>query len=264
MNWTKARNLAASLTVVALLLFLPVRRLFASGYPVIDVANLQQAIVRVAKAVAQINNQIRQIQLMRSQLRSMEANLESYSDPNWRDLGLYVLELNELVNQGNSLGYSNEGVFEVFRQVHPGCVPMIPGEYDRYFGEWTVIARDTLAATLDSARHQGSEYSSTQEQLNEIRALADGAQGNLEALSANNMLQGHTAQEVAKLNQLLAASLNAQNVYFGMRLNIEASHEATLRQIVEEAREPFFSYPGNGGLHPIPANWPYGCFGCSN
>jgi hypothetical protein len=68
---------------------------------------------------------------------------------------------------------------------------------------------------------------------------------------------------VAKLNQLLAASLNAQNVYFGMRLNIEAGREATLRQLLEDAQAPFYTYPGTGGLTPIPADWPYSCFGCA-
>lgn len=251
-----------AVTAVALLLILPTQGILASGYPVIDVANLKQNLIRVAKAVTQINNQLEQIQLMKSQLDSMEANLQRYLDPNWRDLGIYVLELNELVNRGDSLGYSTDDVFHVFRQVNPGFVPMAPGEYGRFFGEWTTIARDTLGATLDSARHQSREYFRTQEQLGEIRALADAAEGNLEALNANNMLQGHTAQEVAKLNQLLAASLNAQNVYFGMRLNLDASHEATLRQILVDALEPFADYTGTRGLFPIPVNWPFDCVAC--
>jgi P-type conjugative transfer protein TrbJ len=126
MSWTKIRNLSLTLAGLALLLFGPVRAAFATGYPVIDVANLQQAIIQVAKAVVQINNQIRQIQLMRSQIRSMTTNLEGYLDPSWRDLSVYVLELNELVNRGESLGYSTEEVFEVFRQVVGSQVISLP------------------------------------------------------------------------------------------------------------------------------------------
>ena len=246
---------------LALVLVLPAQHLQAS-VPVIDVANLQQAILKVSKAVTQINNQLRQIQLMRAQLDSMELNLRQLPDPNWRDLGIYMLELNEWVRQGDSLGYSRTDVFEVFREATPGFVPIVDGEYEHHYEDWNQTALDTFAATLESAKHQSRTYFSTQEQLGQLQDLADGAVGNLEALNAANMLQGHTAQEVAKLNQLLAANLNAQNVYFGVQMSMEAGHEATLRDALRKARRPFVNYTGDTGLTAIPDGWPYPCYGC--
>jgi len=69
--------------------------------------------------------------------------------------------------------------------------------------------------------------------------------------------------ELAKLNQLEAASLNAQNVYYGTQLNLEANHEATTRWLFDESREEFHVYTGQGGFTGLPPEWPYGCVGCN-
>ena len=221
---------------------------------VIDSSNLAKNTIQVTKAIEQIHNQI-------EQLRTMELNLRQIVDPSWREIDLFMLELNELVRAGEALGYSQDEIFSTFRFVTPGFLPIERGEFEEHYSGWTEIALDTLAATLQSARHQSLTYFSTQEQLGELQALSDSAEGNLEALQTGHMLQAHTAQEVAKLNQLLAANLNAHNVLTGVRLSIEAAEEASLRQAVDAAREPFIFY-GNGGLSPVPGGWPFPCPAC--
>ncbi len=101
-----------------------------------------------------------------------------------------------------------------------------------------------------------------QQIIDELRVIADSAGGNLEALNASNMLQGHIAQETAKLNQLLAAQMSAENVYYGMRLNFEANQEATARWLIDETRGDFHVYTGQEGFTGVPADWPFPCFGC--
>ena len=242
-----------ALFVLMLLAWIPAQGLYAS-LPVIDAANLKQSVVRVAKAIQQINNQIRQLEVMRAQLRSMETNLQKVDDPQWRELDAYMLELNELVQSGKSLGYETPGILGAFREVNPGFVAMKPELYALQYAERIDIVLDTFGATLASAGHQALEYYDTEETLGDIRELADAAEGNLEALEVSNMLQGHTAQEITKLNQVLAASLNAQAVYYGIQMSLEAGHEATLREALERSKRPFFTY-GSGGLSPIPVGW---------
>ena len=255
MKEKKRTSRSVHVAVLILVLALPAQALIGA-IPVIDASNLSQNILQVAQAIAQVRNLI-------AQLDTMYRNLERVADPNWRDLTEHVEYLNELTQQGRALSYANEDVFAVFSEVLPGFVAMEPGHFNEAYGGWTEIALDTLAATLDSAGAQAFEYGATQEQLAELRAIADEAGGNLEALNASNMLAGHTAQEVAKLNQLLAAGMNAQNVYFGYRLNLDANQEATARALVEDAGEEFHFYTGLGGFTGIPADWPFPCFGCA-
>ncbi|MCP3963594.1 MAG: hypothetical protein GY719_37640 [bacterium] len=243
------------IALLILLLALPAQAIIAS-VPVIDVSNLIQNILQVVHAVTQISHLI-------DQLETMQRNLERIEDPNWRELGEHFLYLDELAAQGEALTYADEEVFDRYRALLEGFRAMEPGHFEDTYGHWTTVALDTFAATLSSASAQALEYETTQEQLDELREIADSAEGNLEALNASNMLQGHIAQETAKLNQMLAAQMSAQNVYYGVRLNTEANREATARSLVDEAREEFHPYTGVGGFTGIPADWPYPCYGCA-
>lgn len=242
--------------VLAVLLVAPHAPALLGSVPVIDVSNLAQNILQVQRAIQQLS-------ALYSQLDTMRRNLERIVDPNWRELAEDFLYYNELALQGASLSYAQEGVFAAYRNTLPGFAAMAPGDFNEAYGGWTEVALDTFAATLDSASAQAGDYVATQEQLGELRAIADSAGGNLAALNASNMLQGHIAQETAKLNQLLAAQMSAQNVYFGVRLNTEANQEATARALVEDAAEEFHLYTGSGGFTGIPADWPYPCYGCA-
>ncbi len=220
-----------------------------------DAANLAQNLLQVLKEIETIRQLV-------AQLRAMVVNLQRIGDPSWRDLRSYVLRLNQLAQQGKALAYSLEGVFGRYRETLPGFVPMEPEEFEAAYEEWTEITLDTLAATLDTAREQAEGYVSTQEQIRDLQILADGAEGNLEALNVSNMLQGHMAQEIAKLNQVLAAHMNAQNIYYGHRVNLEANHEATTRWLIEESQRPFHAYTGEEGFTGLPTDWPFPCLGC--
>ena len=224
--------------------------------PVTDVGNLTQNILQAIRALEQIRQQI-------EQLETMYQNLQRIDHPSWRDLRILVAHLNELARQGEALAYSLEDLFALYREKFPGAVPMVEPAFEEVFEDWTATTLDTLAATLDSISAQSRQYVSTQEQLLELQGLANGAEGNLEALNVSNMIQGHVAQEVAKLNQVLAAGVNAQNVYWGYQLALDANREATQRWVIDNAEQPFPTYTGGEGSTGVPRGWPYPCFGCS-
>ena len=253
LNRNHLRALVAGIVVLAFVIPAPLPAQFA----VIDAANLNQNIVQALRALEQIQNQIQQ-------LETMYQNLERIADPSWRDLRDWLAYLDELIRQGEALAYSIEGLFAAYRELFVGAVPMAEPTYEEVYGEWTTTTLDTLAATLDAVSAQAADYLSTQEQLAELQALADGTKGNLEALNVSNMLQAHVGQEVAKLNQLLAANINAQNVYWGYRLTLDANREATERWVLDNGDQPFPPYTGESGSTGVPADWPFPCFGCTN
>jgi len=232
-----------------------VQRPAEAQWAVHDSANLQQNVVQALRALEQIRNQVEQLEVMYTNLRRI-------GDPSWRDLHDYLLDLNELVQQGEALAYSLEGMFLLYRELYTGFVPMEAGIYEESYDAWVETTLDTLAATLEAVGVQAADYGPSQLQLAELQALADQAEGNLEALNVSNMMQAHVAQEVAKLNQLFAASVNAQNVYWGTQMNLDANHEASERWLINESEEEFHAYTGESGFTGVPADWPYPCFGC--
>ena len=233
--------------VVALL---PAPALYAN-VPVIDVSNLIENVRQALNTAQQIYHQIQQ-------LRTMYRNLERIADPNWRDLSGHFRELNARAQQGESLAYSLPGVFGTYKSRLPGYVVMDPGQYENVYKAWTDLALDTYAATLDTASTQAQEYEETQAQLAELAALANSVGGNVEAQQVSAMIEGHMAQEVARLNQLLAAMLNAQTVHYGHQTTLEANAEATLQWVIDESKRPWVPYDGTKGLKPVPDGWPWG------
>ena len=253
------QHFASGTRIIAIYLLLT---LFAAPHlrsqmAVIDPANLAENILQATRALEQIQHQI-------DQLDTMYRNLERIGDPSWRDLRAWVVYLNELAQQGEALAYSLEGLYEAYRDLFGGVVPTEEPVYDEAYWEWTTTTLDTLAATLDAVSAQARDYFSTQEQLAELQALADSAQGNLEALNVSNMIGTHSGQELAKLNQLLAANINAQNVYWGYLIQLDANREATQRWVLDNGEQPFPDYGGEGGSNGIPSGWPYPCFGCGD
>ncbi len=252
---THSVALRARVTAVCLLLSLAAAPKTIGQMAVIDPANLAENILQAVRALEQIENQIDQIE-------TMYRNLERIGDPSWRDLRGWLVYLNELSQQGEALSYSLEGLYEAYRDLFAGAVPTEEPNYNEAFGQWTTTTLDTLAATLDAVSAQARDYFSTQEQLAELQALADSAEGNLEALNVANMIGAHSGQELAKLNQLLAASINAQNVYWGYQVTLDANREATQRWVLDNGEQPFPDYLGEGGSNGIPSGWPYPCFSC--
>ena len=212
-------------SALALTLILALPASHSLALPVYDAANHFQNILQVSKAIIQINYQI-------AQLETMLRNLERFEDPSWRDLTDHLLYLGELSLQGESLSYARENLFELYRHHYPGFSPLAEGVFEETYSTWTNVALDTFGATLDSASGQAEDYLDTQEQLAELRTLADSSSGHLQAL-------------------------NTSNIYFGTVLNFEANQEATARWLLDEAQEEFHTYSGEEGFTGIPPQWPY-------
>jgi len=74
---------------------------------------------------------------------------------------------------------------------------------------------DTLRGTLASAGRNVADASSVQAGLDSLRSANDSAQGRLEALQVGNQIASLQVEEMAKLRQLFATQINAQNAYLG-------------------------------------------------
>jgi P-type conjugative transfer protein TrbJ len=74
---------------------------------------------------------------------------------------------------------------------------------------------DTLRGTLASAGLNVADAPSVQAALNSLRTANDTAQGRLEAIQIGNQIASLQVEELAKLRQLFAAQINAQNAYLG-------------------------------------------------
>lgn len=250
------RKILAPLLAVALLAVTVLPAPPAAGqFAVIDVANLApnfqtaiQTYVAIAQRIAQILNQVRQVQ-------AALQNLQRLADPKLRDIGWLFYDLSYLLRETEGLVYSLDDLDRQVRETFPGYQPV--EDYVESYSARTHTTLETLRAALLSTQRVARTLGPTQGTLSELTRQALDAQGNLEALEANSALVGHTAQEISLLIQQVAVLTNAQTVYFSHVLETEAEAAATYEGWIDDARRAPDPYDG---VHPfplIPAGYPW-------
>jgi len=194
---------------------------------VLDVTNLVQNIVTavqqtlsvaeeveiVANQGTQITQQLEQLQHELDMLQNMAVNTRTIGTVAWGETANALGTLAQAIDLGLSIPYAMANVATVFGRRFPGYVP--PSDWPAAYDSWSTSALDTLRGTLASAGRNVADAPRVQAALDALRRSNDDAEGRLEALQIGNQLASLQIEEMAKLRQLFAAQINAQNAYLG-------------------------------------------------
>lgn len=194
-------------------------------WAVYDAANHTENILQKIESVQQTINMIQRYEIMLKNLEKMDIRT-------WRDLRTFMETLNEVAAYGDAVAYSLPDALGVFVEHFPSNLEVTPemilgGEgMDVLQRFWFSVLRDTYAGALGAAAEQGADYEALNEAIAELQGSADAADGLSRNLHVMNMLSGLQAQELMKMNQLLATLVNLQTV--------RDAHEVTLRSSAAE------------------------------
>jgi P-type conjugative transfer protein TrbJ len=179
----------------------------AAGMPVFDATNYAQNLIQAARALDQINNQVRSLQNQASMLRNMDRNLERLGFPQLDQLSSAMRRIDSLMGEAKSIDFKVDGLDRKVRG-------LFPGELQRALaGDARVAAaRARLDAAMDSYRRSMSVQAQVAENvgedagvLGEIAAASGGAAGALQAQQAANQLLALSVKQQLQLQQLMAA-----------------------------------------------------------
>ncbi len=168
----------------------------------------------------------------------MDQNLEAWEDVFRRDRLDYFAWLNQLAAQGEPWSYAVPDVYGIYTEAVQPFLAMSPEVLELIDAGglhevWQGSAVDTFAATLAAAAEQGAASLEAEEDRAELQGALAGSTGNLEALQALGMIDLHVAQEISRLNQLLASVVSNQAAYYGHGLATLGTTEATNRYLLE-------------------------------
>lgn len=212
--------------VVALVAFTgqPAR---ATGFPVIDISNLVQSVLTVAKQAQQVTQgtrnlaqQAQQLQHEIDMLRDMARNTAPGKTAAWGDVQAVLGSLSRVLQIGQSIPYTLSNAASAYQQRFPGYAK--PNNWQAEYNAWSRTALDTLAATLASAGANVGDAASVESSLQTLRSANESAQGRLEAIQVGTQVASLQVAELTKLRQLLAVQINAQNAYLGAQEAKEA------------------------------------------
>jgi len=249
---TMKRKFLAGALVVALsgtAMVTPVR---AGGIPVIDTSNLAQTVVTATEAVAQTLKQIEQYQ---TQLQQYENQLQNTMLPDTYIWDQAQVTINNLLNAVNTLDYYKQqagsldaylGQFQDVNYYESSPCFSSAGCSD---AEWTATVKDKQQLASESQKkandaifrgldQQQTNLRNDAAQLQRLQAAAQGATGQMQAISFANQLASQQANQLLQIRGLLIAQHNAVATRMQTQADKEAREAAAAAQLRQGSFRP--------------------------
>lgn len=207
--------------------------------PVIDGANLGQNVEQVLKSIIQINNQLRQIE-------NMIQNTTQGATP-WTSALPLLMQLGQTLQRGQSLGYSIQGVDQIFLTTFPGY--RSPPNWPQQYNQWTTTSLDTLRSVLGSLGIHADNFVWDAARMATLQLGNASATGRLAAIQAGNAISLEAIGQMQGLKQIAMSQTNAYLTVEANRINQEAQKEAWTREWLLSGQGPVPTYAPTERLH---------------
>jgi P-type conjugative transfer protein TrbJ len=150
-----------------------------------------------------------------------------------------IAQLHRMVETGQALAYSMANIDGEFRSTFPGYAGFSPNQWYRNYQTWSNRSLDTTLGTLKAAGLQASQMTSEGAVLDQLRVMAESADGRLLALQVSNQIAHEQVDQLMKLRQLMLADLQSKQAYQALMIQQDATKQA--------AAERFFTFTGKTG-----------------
>ena len=231
---SKGRRVAIGAAVVLSIALAPTAAraqfgLFGSGI-VFDPSNFARNVLHYARRIEQMN-------LQRQQLQQQVAAMRKLRNPNWREIGATLTQIDGLMQQGEALAYGVRAIDAEFRRTFPGV--QVFRDYPSEERTQAVRTLATMRGALNAAGRAVQDLPASVARLTAMKRQLGTIQGHEEALELSGTISMYSAEELTMLRQAIAALTNVQAVYYANQVNTQAQQDATFR-----ARLSSMSAPG--------------------
>lgn len=229
------RALLARIAVLSLALAAPPA--MALGGIVYDPANYAQNLLQAARALEQIQNQIRSLQNETTMLLNQARNLQQLPFSALQALQQDMSQITGLLGQATRVAYDVQAIKREFQQNYP--TTFSAGATDQALtasaqARW-LNSIEAFQQVLDVQAGVVGTLSSTQGQAGALVSQSQGAVGALQATQAGNQLLALQSKQLADLTALLAAQGRA-----------DALEQARQAESAAEAKERLRRFLGTG------------------
>ena len=206
----------------------------AAAIPVFDATNYTQNILQAARALEQINNQIKSLQNEATMLQNMARNLERIDFPQLQQISGSLKQIDELMGEAKGIGFKVDQMEQQFRTLFPGSVDRMLKTDAR-----AAEAKTRLDTALDSFRHSMTVQADVVSQIRDDAALlselskrSDSAVGSLQAQQATNQLLALSTKQQLQLQELMAAEFRSDAIERARRVQAEAEAKAATKRFL--------------------------------
>lgn len=201
---------------------------------VYDPTNYASNVIQAARALAQINNQITQIQQQATSLVNEARNLASLPVSTLAALQQQLDQTRQLLAQAQRIAYDVQSVQSAFEDRYKGAA--LAGDQARMVANANARWQDSVGALEDALRVQAGvvgNLGGTRATIDTLVGASQSARGALQATQSGNQLLALQARQLADLTAAVAAQ--------GRAAALDAARAAAIEA---EARERFRRFRG--------------------
>jgi P-type conjugative transfer protein TrbJ len=196
---------------------------------------------QLANNLQLVNSYIRMGEQLQQEIRmvlDMTRNSAVLPGQTFGPIATDISRLASIVQGGQALAYTMGNLDAEFRTRFRGWGYNSRTWYTDY-RNWSQTSLDTTLGTLRAAGLQGQQLQSEQGVLDQLRMMAQTADGRMQALQVGNQIAEQQVQQMMKLRQLMLADLQSKQAFQAAQMQKQAATEA--------ASERFFTFGGRAG-----------------
>jgi P-type conjugative transfer protein TrbJ len=216
----------------------------ARAIVVFDPSNYAENVLQAARALEQINNQIKSLQNEVRMLEDMAKHLEKLDFSSLPAIESALKDINQLMAKAKGIAFDVKATESAFKRLFPERYASTVTSSDLGRGaleRWSEAMKaleHTMTVQAQVVANVAADGSTLSRLVNESQA----AIGSLQAQQASNQLVALTAKQQLQIQELMAAQYRA-----------EALEQARQAQAQEQARAQFKRFLGDGQVY-TPAN----------
>lgn len=209
-----------------------------AALPVFDPTNYTQNLLQAARALEQINNQVKSLQNEASMLQNMAKNLEKIDFPQLQKIKSAMSRIDQLMGEAQAINFKVEGLDQQIKA-------LFPGELSKALSgsQQVMQARARLDAAKSAYRQSMSVQALVAENvsedagvLSELSASSQSAVGALQVGQAANQLLALSVKQQLQLQNLMAAEFREAAIERARRAQAEEDGRAATRRFLGDER----------------------------
>lgn len=206
----------------------------AAALPVFDPTNYTQNLLQAARALSQINNQVKSLQNEASMLQDMAKNLEKIDFPQLQEIKSAMGRIDQLMGEAQKIEFKVRGLDGQIKALFPGELQKaLTGD------QQVAQARARLDAAMGAYRQSMTVQAQVAENvkedagvLSELAATSQGAVGALAVGQAANQLLALSVKQQLQLQNLMAAEFREAAIARARSAQAEEDGRAETRRFL--------------------------------
>jgi P-type conjugative transfer protein TrbJ len=195
---------------------------------VFDPSNYSQNVLTAARALQQVNNQIKALQNQAQSLINQARNLSRIGFPELQAIMSTLQRIDQLMGQAQGIQFRASGLEQQFRTLFPTSFSQLLTS-SQHAGEAKARMETAMAAFQHTMGVQAQIVETVQTDANmlgSIIAKSQNAEGALQATQATNQLLALSAKQQLQIQTLMAAQYRAEAIDAASRAQMQADARA--------------------------------------